>query len=75
MCVGCAGDESVWASERVGKDTPAGRRARDKGGWSGTCRRGRQRLVGWEFLGWVRSDIGGVRMARGTGLHKFAKSA
>ena len=22
-CVGCAGDESVWAAGRVGKDTPA----------------------------------------------------
>ena len=51
MCVGCSGDESVRASGRVGKDTPAGRRARDKGGWSGTCRRGRQGVAGGEVLG------------------------
>ncbi len=46
MCVGCSGDESVRASERVEKDAPAEGCARATGGWSGTCRRGRQGLVG-----------------------------
>ena len=32
MCVVCAGNESVWALGRVGKDTPAGRRAKAMGG-------------------------------------------
>ena len=32
MCVGCSGNESVWALGRVGKDTPAGRRAKAMGG-------------------------------------------
>ena len=33
------------------RDIPAGGRARVTGGWSGTCRWGRQGLVGWELLG------------------------
>ena len=29
-------------------------------GWSGTCRRGQQRLVGWELLGGVWSELASV---------------
>lgn len=47
----------MWASGRVGKDAPTGGR-KGHGGWSGTCKRGRQGLVGWELLGWVRGTVG-----------------
>ena len=50
-CVGSAGDESVWASGRVG-EIPRRVGVQGPRGWLGTCRRGQQRLVGWELLGW-----------------------
>lgn len=35
------------------RDTPAGGARKGHGGWPGTCRQGRQRLVEGELLGWV----------------------
>ena len=49
-CVACTGDESVWASGKVGKDAPAGGRARATGG--GWVRVGRVGRVWWRESYW-----------------------